>query len=106
MRPRRSAGPSDDEMGRSSTKFKLLSQIKGNSINDYDYFKVRNFRYMLIRHRSEKTLPTSLAVKQIVMILGSWWRVTVSLFLLQTVPSKAGAVRVIIAKRCSMSDSQ
>ena len=38
VRPRRSAGPSDVEMGGSSTDFKLLSQIKGNSINDYDFF--------------------------------------------------------------------
>jgi hypothetical protein len=41
-----------------------------------------------------------------VTILGSWWRVNVRLFLLQTMISKAAAVRVIIAKLCSMSDPQ
>jgi hypothetical protein len=45
VRPHRSASPSDGEMDGSSTKFKLLRQIKGNPINDYDFFKVRNFRY-------------------------------------------------------------
>ena len=39
VRPRRSAGPSDGETGGSSTDFKLLSQIKGNSVNDYDFCK-------------------------------------------------------------------
>ena len=31
-------GPSDGEMGGSSTEFKLLTEIKGNPINDYDFF--------------------------------------------------------------------
>jgi hypothetical protein len=62
--------------------------------------------YCAYSPQEPKNLPASLTVKQIVIILGSWWRVNVSLLLLQTMTSKAGALRVIIAKRCSMCNSQ
>lgn len=50
--------------------------------------------YCACSPQEPKNLATSLTVKQIVTILGSCWCVKLSLFLLQTMNSKAGAVEL------------
>jgi hypothetical protein len=50
--------------------------------------------YCVYSPQEPKNLATSLTVKPNVTILGSWWRVRVSLFLLQTLTSKLGAVEL------------
>ena len=50
--------------------------------------------YCAYSPQEPKNLATSLTVKQNATILGSWWRVRVSLFLLQTLTSQAGAIEI------------